>query len=86
MGVGGNRYHHARRGRPAGVLGRQVEPVRTRIDFDEAAILPRVIDDAFYLDLVAGTLEQQSARRVPENIEIPVVHGAQQTLRLRYFV
>jgi hypothetical protein len=45
VGVGG-RDHDAGRGRLGGVLGRQVQPVRTRIDFEETTVLPHVVGDA----------------------------------------
>jgi len=45
-----------------------------------------VIDHAFDVDLISRPLEQKAARRVPENVEIPVVHSAQQALGLGFFV
>ena len=46
------------------VLGREVQPVRTRVDLEKAAILPRLLDHPFDVDFVARTLEQQASGRM----------------------
>ena len=64
------------------VLGREIQPVRAGIDLEKTAVLPCLLDDPLDVDFVAGTLEQQASRRMSQDIEVPVIHGAQDALGL----
>ena len=68
-----------------GIIGREIEAVRARVYLEKAAIALRVENDSFNIYFVAGSLQQKSARRMPQNMEVPVVHCPQDTLRLLRF-
>ena len=55
----------------------KVEAIRARIDLEEAPVLPRVANDPVDIDLIAGALEQQAPRRMSQDIEMTVIHGAE---------
>src|SRR5581483_4396234 len=48
---------HARLPRQQGVFRREVQPVRARVDFEKTAILLRVFNDAFDIDLITRALQ-----------------------------
>ena len=82
MRIGGNGYLHTGFTGQTSILSRQVQPVRTGIDLKETPVLPRMISDSIHVQFVTRTLEKQSAGRVSENVEIPIIHGAKNALRL----
>ncbi len=82
MGIGIDGDQYPRRVCFSRILGGKVQPVGARIDLEEAAVLPRLLDDPIGVDFVTGTLKEQASRRMSEDIEVPVIHGAQQALGL----
>ena len=44
-----------------------------------------MINDSIYVQFITRTIKKQSAGRVSENIEVPIVHGAKNALGLSAF-
>ena len=64
------------------ILGGKIEAVGAGIDLEKTTVLPGVGDDPLDVDFIAGTFQQQASRRVSQDIEIPVIHGAHDALGL----
>src|SRR5665213_4336825 len=84
MGIGRHGNHDARFVREACILRRKVEAIGAGIDLEKAAVPFRVIDNTLDVELIARTLEKKAAGRVPEDVEIAVIHGAQYSLGLLF--
>ena len=64
------------------IFSREVETVGAGVDLEKAPNLFRVSDNSLDVELITRPLEQKSASRMPQNIEVPVIHGPQDTLCL----
>src|SRR6202012_6175648 len=82
VGVGGNSNLHARFTCQTGILRREIQPVRTRIDFEETPAPPGMINDSTHIQFVTGTLQKQSAGRMSENVEVAIIHRSENALRM----
>ena len=70
----------------AGIFSGDVETIGAGVEFEEAAVLLGMGDDALNVDLVAGALEEQASRGVAEDVEVAIVHGAENALGLLLLV
>ena len=71
---------------PAGVLGGEVQAVGACVDLEKTTVLPRLLDHPVDVDFITGTFQQQATGGMSQDIEIPVIHGAQDTLGLLLLV
>jgi hypothetical protein len=70
--IGRNRDLNASQGSATGVIRRKIEAVGTGIDLEKAAVLSGVEDDALNIDFIAGTFQEETARRASQDVEIAV--------------
>jgi hypothetical protein len=56
-----------------GIFRRQIDPVGAGVDFEQAAIGSRLLDDPLDVDFIARTFEEQAAGGVTEDREIAIV-------------
>ena len=70
----------------AGIFCGDVEAVGAGVELEEAAVLFGVGDDALEVDLVAGALEEKASGGVAEDVEVAIVHRAEDALGLLLLV
>jgi hypothetical protein len=82
MRIGGDSDLYVRGGGRARIVRRKIEAIRTGIYFEKAAVLPGMSNDPFNIYFVSGAFKKEAAGCMTQNIEIPVVHGAHDSLSL----
>src|SRR5436190_4287916 len=82
VGVRIDGNHNANARRTARIFGGEIQTVRAGIDLKKASPLSRRLDHPLEIDFITGTLEQQASGRMSQDVEIPVIHRAQEPLRL----
>jgi hypothetical protein len=82
VGIGRHRNQDFRFVREARILSRKIQAVGAGIDLEETAGLFRVLNNTLDVEFLAWTLEEKAAGCMPEDVEIAVIHGVQDSLGL----